>query len=735
MWFSITPNAANQDSQQATAILLNALHQANSDSADLTIAIAGTSSGTVVLADVPPSITSLFRSNASDLLPNCHIEHDTHDWELKQPNQRFATVRLAPECFSIPCANHESNAGIRLNAAVMSALRTGKAGKIETRLTIKLRPASPQRRKAATVLSRRIAYRVKTGALDSWYRKHVVQRSRLSRLATSLIRHSPLSKRIVIEHDDAKQNAHLYECVVTVQVAGPKEAERLIETKVVDIVGALGAFTTDRVRFALASIAKHPPTSFRQSCLMAPTEIAAIWHPLPGDSQVARVQQSPIQELEPPSTFASSPSKANTTIGRIVYRGQKNYASLSPDARMRHAFVIGRTGSGKSTLLQNMIADDMAKGRGVCVLDPHGDLVDSLLDYVPKQRTNEVLLFDAGDREFPVGFNPLATNGHLDPVLVADGVLTAFQKVFGFDAGQAPRMLHIFRNCLLTLVSVRDDANLVSVQRLLTDDSFRKSMMPQVDNPAVRHFWIGEFARWRTADRAQYIASLQNKLGAYLSNPLLTGIFGQTKNQVDFRKLMDKGSIVLLNLSKGRVGADASSLLGSLLVSTLQTAALSRANIAENARRDFYVYLDEFSTFVSDGNDTFASILAESRKYRTGYTLVTQFADQLDTQTRSAVFGNCGTMIAMQCGHDDAQIMSDQFGGGIGKDSIARLPRYHAYTTTLVDGVPSKPFTVQTLPPPKIQHRRSAIVRKNSQRRYGSPSSRVEKEVAKLYGD
>ena len=254
-----------------------------------------------------------------------------------------------------------------------------------------------------------------------------------------------------------------------------------------------------------------------------------------------------------------------------------------------------------------------------------------------------------------------------------------------------------------------------------------------INNPAVRHFWQGEFSRWRPADRTQYIASLQNKLGAYLSNPLLTGIFGQTKNKVDFRKLMDDGSIVLLNLSKGRVGADASSLLGSLFVSSLQTAALSRANIAENDRRDFYVYLDEFSTFVSEGNDTFASILAESRKYRTGYTLVTQYADQLDSQTRAAVFGNCGTMVAMQCGCDDAKTMSDQFGEQVKADTMARLPRYHAYMSTLVNGVPSNPFAIQTLPPPKIKHRRSSIVRKHSQRQYATPRTRVEQDVARLY--
>ena len=733
MRFSITPNSANQDSQQAVAMLLKTLHQANHDRVEFSITSAGEGEGTRLLADVPPTLASLFSANASDLLPNCRVEQSVVDENSKLPSHQSATVRVVPECFSILRDAGDTTNGIRLNAALISALRTGKAGKIITRLSVRLRPSSPQRRREAVKLSRHIAYHVKSAALDRWYHKQVVRRSKLSRFVTALMRHTPLSRRLPLEQDHLKLESHLYECSIVAEVAGPNGASQQINRKLADIVGSLGAFTSDRVKFASSYKAKAP-ASFKQSCLMTPDEIATIWHPPGADSKVARVKKSAIQEFEPPPSFANRPNHGDTIIGRVVYRNEKSLASLTPDSRMRHAFVVGRTGCGKSTLLKNMIVNDMENGRGVCVLDPHGDLVESLLDYVPKSRTNSVLLFDAGDRDLPVAFNPLATNGHLDPTLVADGVLTAFMKVFGFDAGAAPRMLHIFRNCLLTLVSIRDDSNLISVQRLLTDAAFRKSRISKIDNPAVRQFWLGEFSRWRPADRTQYIASLQNKLGAYLSNPLLAAIFGQTKNKVDFRKLMDEGSIVLLNLSKGRVGTDASSLLGSLFVSTLQTAALSRANIAESERRDFYVYLDEFSTFVSEGNDTFASILAESRKYRTGYTLVTQYAEQLDSQTRSAVFGNCGTMIAMQCGFDDAKVMCSQFAGTIESNQIAHLPRYHAYMTTLADGVPSKPFAIQTLPPPKIKHRRSSIVRKHSQRQYGAVREQVEEEVAELYG-
>lgn len=420
-------------------------------------------------------------------------------------------------------------------------------------------------------------------------------------------------------------------------------------------------------------------------------------------------------------------------IGTTVYRNEKQSVSLSSDDRMRHAFVIGKTGCGKSTLLQNMIVSDMKQGRAVCVIDPHGDLAESLLNFVPKHRTNDVVLFDAGDREFPVGFNPLATNGTLDPVLVCDGVLVAFQKVFGFDAGQAPRMLHILRNTLLAVVGNEQWSTLLHVQKMLVDKTFREQVVQQIENPIVRQFWIEEFAKWKPQERTLFVASLQNKLGGYLTNPLMTAIFAQTKASVDFRELMDDGrKIVLVNLSKGRVGGDASSLLGALIVSAIQTAALSRADLDEHERKPFFVYLDEFSNFVSDGNDTFAMILSESRKYATGYTLVTQFVDQLDRQTRSAVFGNCGSIIAMQSGIDDAQIMASQMGIALTPQSIVDLPRFHAYARTLVDGVPTRPFAMATKPPPKIRHYRHEIVRRYSRSRYGRPRRDVEDRIAQI---
>lgn len=728
MWFSITPHSANPNSIAALSTLLTSMHQAYRDKLATELVIAGHRDGTRLLANVPGSLRSIFKANASDLLPDCLIEPCNHPEHSNQV-QLVATLRLVPECFSISISSGEQG---DLAAAMFSALRCGRSGTIRAQIRLQIRPANGKRRIRMERTIGQLGYQLRIDWLNRAYLRLIHSRCWFPLMLANQIRWLTLARRRPIQPSTEKLGSHLYECLISAEVAGPSTAKPVLRTKLADIIGSLGAFTDDIAKFDVASNRNRLTENWRYSSLFSPSELAQLWHPPIGRSRVANVARSPIVELEPPN-FQGQQHEAGIAIGRVVYRRQKDRVELSNQARLRHTFVVGKTGCGKSTLLQNMIVDDLRQHHGVCVVDPHGDLVETLLDFVPPRRTNEVLLLDAGDQEYPVGFNPLSTAGRLDPTLVADGVLTAFQKVFGMEAASAPRLLHIFRNCLLALISHRDDATLICVQRMLTDDSFRKSVVARVQNPAVRQFWESEFARWRPTDRTAFVASLQNKLGAYLSNPMLAGIIGQTHNKLDFRQLMDNRKIVLINLSKGRAGSDASSLLGALIVSSLQTAALSRAGIPEGQRTDFYVYLDEFSTFVSEGNDTFATILSESRKYRTGYTLVTQFVDQLDQQTRSAVFGNCGSLVAMQCGIDDSRIMAEQLGEPVSPQMVAELPRYHSYARLLLDGTPTRPFALHTLPPPKRTHNRSEIIRKVSRRTYSRPRREVEREIRCAY--
>ena len=313
------------------------------------------------------------------------------------------------------------------------------------------------------------------------------------------------------------------------------------------------------------------------------------------------------------------------TLGRVCFRNERYKFGMDIEARRRHLWVIGKTGMGKTTLLQNIIAEDMKAKRGLAIIEPHGDLAENTLTLVPKYRKNDIIYFDPADPNNGIHFNPLMVPQGSDKTLVADGVLSAFQKVFGMDEAQAPRLLHIFRNCLLSLVEM-PNATLIDVQRILLEPIFRKTVIARVNNPVVRSFWLDEFGKWKPHDRTAFIASLQNKLGAFLTNDKLQRVLGNPKAKLDLRKVMDDGKVLIVNLSKGRLGENASNLLGTLIVTSLQLAAMSRANIPEQSRRDFSIIIDEFQNFATPSIATF---LSEARKYRTHLILANQFTEQL----------------------------------------------------------------------------------------------------------
>jgi Type IV secretion-system coupling protein DNA-binding domain len=389
-------------------------------------------------------------------------------------------------------------------------------------------------------------------------------------------------------------------------------------------------------------------------------------------------------------------------------------------------YLVGKTGTGKSTLICNMAGHDIKMGYGLALIDPHGDLSEEILDSVPAGRISDIIYLNPADLEYPVAFNPLESVPPDGRFLVASGVISVLKKVWTEFWG--PRLEHILRNALLTLLE-NPGSTLLDLPKLLTDERFREAMLRRVTHPQVRDFWFSEFAKYSAWLKSEATSPILNKLGQFLTSIPLRNIVGQRKSGLDFRKMMDEGKILVANLAKGKIGEDNCSLLGAMLVTKIQLAALSRADMVEKNRRAFYLYVDEFHNFVTL---SFADILAESRKYGLNMVLAHQHLLQLDEKLRAAILGNAGTLISFRVGVEDAEILAKEFHPVFGPTDLVNLPNHHIYLKLLIDGAPSQPFSAFTLPPrPKTASYRPQIV-ENSRRRYARPRRDVEHEMLLL---
>jgi hypothetical protein len=356
-------------------------------------------------------------------------------------------------------------------------------------------------------------------------------------------------------------------------------------------------------------------------------------------------------------------------------------------------YIIGKTSTGKSTLLETLIRQDIASGRGVALLDPHGDLVEKILAHLPEHRKNDLIYFNVPDASQPLGLNPLESISPEKRPLAASGLLEVFKKIWADSWG--PRLEHIMRNALLALLD-QSQATLADVLKLLGDQTFRKGVAAKVSNAQVRNFWVKEYENYPVRFRMEAIAPIQNKVGAFLANPILNRILIQPKNAFYLRRVMDEGKILLVNLSKGKVGEDTAMLLGALLVTRIGLAALSRADIPEANRRDFYLYLDEFHNFTTLSLTT---MLSELRKYRVNMVFAHQYISQLDLQVRDAILGNVGTIISFRVGVTDGEILAKEFYPEFSVKDLISLPNYNIYLKLMIDGVMSNPFSARTLNP------------------------------------
>src|SRR5215471_6494507 len=380
-----------------------------------------------------------------------------------------------------------------------------------------------------------------------------------------------------------------------------------------------------------------------------------------------------------------------TYFAQTNFRNERKAFGIKKVDRRAHMYVVGKTGTGKSTLLETLILQDIENGEGLALLDPHGDLVEKVLREVPDKRKGDLIYFNVPDRGNALGFNPLEKVAPEKRSLAASGLLDAFKKIWADSWG--PRLEHILRNAFLALLD-QPEATLADVLRLLDDLTFRREICSRVYNSQVRDFWLREYENYPIRLRAEAIAPIQNKVGAFLTDPVLNRILTQKRSDFDLRHVMDEGKILLINLAKGKIGADASSLLGALLVTQIGLAGLSRADVPEETRRDFYLYLDEFQNLATL---SLANMLSELRKYRVNMVLSHQYLSQLDPQVKDAILGNTGTIISFRLGLTDAEMLAGEFYPFFSARELINLPNYHIYLRLMIDGVVSQPFSAGTL--------------------------------------
>jgi len=420
-----------------------------------------------------------------------------------------------------------------------------------------------------------------------------------------------------------------------------------------------------------------------------------------------------------------------TYIGTTDARNKRVQFGIKDKDRTKHVYVIGKTGMGKSTLLENMAIQDIQNGEGLAFVDPHGASAEKLLDYIPEERIKDVLYFAPFDLEYPISFNILDDIGADKRHLVVNGLMSTFEKLW-VDMWSA-RMAYILQNTIQALLEY-PDSTLLGVNRVLIDKAYRKKIVDNVTDPAVKAFWTEEFAKYTDRYTQEATPAIQNKVGQFVSNPLIRNVIGQPNSAFDIREIMDNKKILIVNLAKGKVGEGNANLLGGMLITRIYLAAMSRADASEAELEKlphFNLYVDEFQSFA---NKTFENILSEARKYKLNLTIAHQYIEQMEEEVRNAVFGNVGTMITFRVGAFDAEVLEKEFEPTFYAQDLVNLGVYQIYLKLMIDGVSSQPFSATTMPSieqPQVSYKEQIIAW--TREHYGKPRALVEEDIKKWH--
>ncbi|NCN03917.1 MAG: type IV secretion system DNA-binding domain-containing protein [Candidatus Pacebacteria bacterium] len=398
---------------------------------------------------------------------------------------------------------------------------------------------------------------------------------------------------------------------------------------------------------------------------------------------------------------------------KVIHKNQEVVYGLKRSDRRRHMYVIGKTGTGKSTMLANMAINDLKNGEGLCVIDPHGDLVETLLDYIPSNRINDVVYFDPGDKERSIKLNLFEGENVQHRELIASGIISIFHKLYSYSWG--PRLEYILRNALLTLLQSKT-AKMSDIIDLLTNERYREKVVDNLEDPILKGFWVDEFDKMQPRQMTEAIAPILNKIGQFVTSPIIRNVVNANKSSFSIEDIMNERKILLVNLSQGKLGEDNATLLGAMLITKIQLAAMGRVYVTEEERKDFFLYVDEFQNFATE---SFNKILSEARKYRLNLILANQYIAQIPEEVQKAIFGNCGTMASFVMGSDDAAVFAKEYGEKYTSEDLVSLSRHQIINKISIDNIVSQPFPALTLPPAKSKNKNKNKVIQVSRERYG----------------
>ena len=457
-------------------------------------------------------------------------------------------------------------------------------------------------------------------------------------------------------------------------------------------------------------------------------EMAGFWHlPTPG-TETPHINWLTARKAPPPVNMP----KEGIVLGRAVYRGEETIVRMTRSDRRRHLYTIGKSGSGKSVFIQNLAVQDIKNGEGVCVIDPHGDFVEYVLQHIPKERVDDVICFSPADIDRPIGLNMLEAKTEEQKDFVTQEMISIFYKLVTDPSMIGPMFEHNMRNVMLTLMAdMVNPGTIAEIPRMFTDDAFVAKWKKKLKDPVDMAFWDKEMAKTSDFHKSEMLGYLISKVGRFTENAMVRNIIGQSHSGFNFREVMDKKKILLVNLSKGLVGEINANLLGMIVVSKLQMAALERAALPEEQRHDFYLYIDEFQNFITD---SIATILSEARKYRLELIIAHQYMKQLEdnkgkTTVRDAVLGNAGTIVAFRMGVEDADVLAKEFAPVFGAYDLVNIEQYTAYTKLLIDNTACKPFNMMTYPPLPGNKELAAAIKELSRLKYGRPREIVDAEI------